>query len=293
MRFKQLHRNVQFGVLVLLELLIVGMLGFIKPLEQNSQRSQPDDYDLKRTVHNAAAHYLDAVDQLKDPYDKEFTEGLRAVIENGWDPHDDLYAQYLNDNKPCLDMIYQAMDLICCDFESSVQYKLLYFKEDVPFVELLELGRLLLLNARYHEYHKNTAMRLEAYLHALTYAYHLSQDRSTIGLVVSSTIERETYPLIGYFVESEASRADISRLNEYLSQHQERHLPVQAFIYYERDFFISTMQTITDSILADSSQKEIDTENNDAFVREFNRQAQRFAARWYGCFVSFRQGCMT
>jgi len=274
-------------VFVILALVIVGIRDRVKGINQVEEASQCTDRSSDPRF-NAAVCYLQALDQLKYPSDNDSKQRLDDIIDHGWDPESDEADIVLQDNRRCLDSIHKASNLTRCDFSYKKPYKYLIDKEELPCSDLQKLAKLLLLNARYHEYHQNTEHIVESCLNTLTLAYHLSLDQSPLGMLVSFTIERDSYPLIRDYVESEISSAELSTLHEYLRLHKKRHIPVQALVFYERDNFISDVQMIADGREEGGGEEEAEVKKRGmgSFAQEFMRHVTQIANEYYGYFAT-------
>ena len=226
---------------------------------------------------NAATYYQEALAQCRYSYKSRLGEKIKDLIKEGWSPEDKGLEKILQNNESALVEFEKGVKLKTCDFTFGKEYDN-PLQEPIPnLAKVRDLTHLILLQGRLDERNADFAQAVAQYLHALTFAQHVSQNKLLISIMVSSAIEGLAFrPLQQYLEKEQADPQIYAEISAFLQKITARRNTLAEAMEREKERYIWAGQQWVTSL-----KDKLETQQD--LIQPFKKVADEY----YGRLIKF------
>ncbi len=197
---------------------------------------------------NAATYYKKAFLFMKPVNSKFLKTKMQTIIDNGWKKDEPELENILAKNR--LALIEFEKGALCekCDFYFGKIYDNPITKPLPKYFRMIDLTNLVFLEIQWYIKNKNLQKAAELYLFLFTSAWHISQNKSLISIMVSVNINRKIYKNLKKFLETQQpSKVTYKKMLNHLNKIEPK-MPsiVEGFESEKKDILASANITLNE-----------------------------------------------
>ena len=192
---------------------------------------------------NAAFGYLKADEAIKYPAPGELASRIKQIEETGWQDADGAMLGILQANQPCLANASQASTIAKCDFYFGKR-RPDELQAAPPYGDLVNLGRLFLLEGIYEEHQKNNAKAVDAFLMPFKIAIRVAQNQDMVASAVATSMSAAAVQSLGSYLNRNPglAKADLQKIRATLQAFRSRIFPARRFVELAENDWLASVR---------------------------------------------------